>query len=674
MENVKFELTYAALKMFGKQLYSNVGSAISELVANGLDAEAKNVYIAINVVDKHRATVEILDDGTGMSPDDIRGNYIKIGHNKRKGDTQNKFLGRKGIGKLAALYLSDCFIITTKKEGFEASSWKLDVSKTGEEENPELIPVTEEVPNTLTCYEKWQNQSSGTYIYLENVDFNRFGDRAFESLESKLSNYYIFDDLSAKININIFNSEEQRGNFKEIKKRVAYKNMVCIFSDDSVDFSEIQGNSYRIPYEDKLGNEKEYLGTLELKTFSDILEEEQISGEYDGVPYQLRGWVGIHSSIDKEVAEKNDSRYIKNQFYNPNQLRVYVRNKLGMSNMLEHLGITRAFANYIEGEVIFDILDDDNLEDIATAGRQDFDTQDDRFIMLKEAMIKIGNALVGKRQSVADKIKEEKKRIDTDISSKAKTIFTSEVHDEIASLPHIPEKTKAELETAIVNKVEGNPKLDAKAKYTVFISHASKDRFISDCIFNYLKSLGFKGDLSDPEHCEIFYSSSGLDSDNIEPLSKVIKDAIISKNNDIVFLTSKNFMDSPFCLFEGGAAWATRAINEYKVLSIKYEDIPTFLTNGKSEVTLDIKNAEDFELDGIRYNQVISVVNRLIAHLNKNRIVTGTEPASLLSKVDFPDKVQLKSLGKTEQDYMDPAFYEYWKTYVLDGCKTYFEE
>ncbi len=673
MENIKFELTYAALKMFGKQLYSNVGSAISELVANGLDAGAKNIYIAINVMDKHHATVEILDDGTGMSHNDIKDNYIKIGHNKRKGNSQNNLLGRKGIGKLAALYLSDCFIITTKKEGFEISSWKLDVSKTGEEENPELIPVTEEVPNTLTCYEKWMNQNSGTYIYLENVDFNRFGDRAFESLESKLSNYYIFDDLSAKININIFNTEEHRGEFKEIKKRVAYKNMVCIFSDENNDFSEIQGNSYRIPYEDKLGNEKEYVGTLELKNFSEILEEEQISGKYKDVPYQLRGWVGIHSSIDKEIAEKNDSRYIKNQFYNPNQLRVYVRNKLGMSNMLEHLGITRAFANYIEGEVIFDILDDDKLEDIATAGRQDFDTQDDRFIMLKDAMIKIGNALVGKRQSVADKIKEEKKRIDTDISSKAKTIFTSEVHDEIASLPHIPEKAKAELETAIVNKVEGNPKLDAKAKYTVFISHASKDRFISDCIFNYLKSLGFKGDLSDPEHCEIFYSSSGMDSDNIEPLSKVIKDAIISKNNDIVFLTSKNFMNSPFCLFEGGAAWATRAINEYKVLSIKYEDIPTFLTNGKSEVTLDIKNAEDFLLDGIKYNQVISVVNRLITHLNKNRVVTGRDPATLLNKVDFPDKVQLKALGKTEQDYMDPVFYEYWKTYVLDGCKLYFE-
>lgn len=673
MESVKFELTYAAMKMFGKQLYSNVGSAISELVANGLDAKANNIYISINIVDKHNATVEVLDDGIGMSPDDIRENYIKIGHNKRKGDNSNKFLGRKGIGKLAALYLSDCFVITTKTETGTVSSWKLDVSETGEDQNPELTSVPEEIPNTLTCYEKWLNQQSGTYIYLENVDFNRFGERAFESLESKLSNYYIFEELAARIYINIFSNEQEKGHFKEIKKRIAYKNMACIFSDDATPFSDLQGNTYKIPYEDKLGNKKEYIGTLEINSLADVLEDEQIAGEYKGVPYQLKGWVGIHSSIDKEVAENNDPKYIKNQFYNPNQLRVYVRNKLGMTNMLEHLGITRAFANYIEGEVIFDILDDDSLEDIATAGRQDFDTQDDRFIMLKDAMIKVGNALVSKRQSVADKIKAEKKRTDTDISSKAKNIFASEVHQEIAAISEFNEQVKAELEVSIVNKMEGNPKLDAKAKYTVFISHASKDSYISDCIFNYLKSLGFNGDLSDPENCEIFYSSSGLNDDNLEPLSKVIKEAVISKNNDILFLTSKNFMKSPFCLFEGGAAWATRTIGEYKILSIQYEDIPIFLTNGKSEVTLDIKNIEDFSLNGIKYNQVIGVVNRLISHLNKNREVVGVEPAPLLEKVVFPDRVQLKALGKTEEDYMDSIFCEYWKTYVIEGCKAYFE-
>lgn len=674
MENIKFELTYAALKMFGKQLYSNVGAAISELVANGLDANAGNIYIAINLIDKHNATVEILDDGSGMSEEEIKGTYIRIGHNKRDENNQNKFLGRKGIGKLAALYLSDCFVITTKKEKDICSSWQLDVSTIGENDQPYLEPIPNDLPDGLVCADLWKSQEHGTYIYLQNVNFNRFGERAFDALESKLSNFYIYDELNTKIKINIFNSEENRGDFKEIEKRIAYKNMVCIFSDDESKFDFLKGNTYRIPYDDKLGNTKEYLGTVEIKSFKDVLEDSQIEGEYKGINYKLKGWVGIHSSIDKEIAEKNDSRYIKNQFYNPNQLRVYVRNKLGMINMMEHLGITRAFGNYIEGEITFDILDDDNLEDIATAGRQDFDTQDDRFIMLKKAMTKVGNSLVLKRQTVADKIKEEKQKKDSEISSNAKRIFSDELREEFDAIPELTEKSKNSLESVIVNKVEGDNGLEAKAQYTIFISHASKDKYISDCIYNYLKSLGFKGDLAKPKECEIFYSSSGLDADNMEPLSKVIRETLISKNNDIMFLTSKNFLQSPFCLFEGGAAWATRSINEYKVLSVNYEDIPTFLTNGKSEVTLDIKSIEDFKLNGIRYNQVVSVVNRLINHLNKNRVVLGEPCAPLLVHVDFPDKVQLKQMGKTEADFMDPTFCEYWKTYVLEGCNAYFDE
>lgn len=672
MDDIKFELTYAALKMFGKQLYSNVGSAISELVANGLDAEANNVYIAINVTDKHNATVEILDDGKGMSIEEVKENYIKIGHNKRS-DKDNKYLGRKGVGKLAALYLSDCFVISTKTQNQSHLTWKLDVSQTGENDVPVLVSISNDLPDSLVCSDLWKEQKKGTYIYLRNVDFNRFGEKAFESLESKLSNYYLYDNLDSKILLNLFDKDENRGKFHPVKKSIAFKNMVCIFTDNIHRFDNINGNTYKIPYEDKLDNKREYNGNIEIKSFDSVLDESAIYGEYKGVKYELKGWVGIHSSIDKETAQKNDEDYLKNQFYNPNQLRVYVRNKLGMSNMIEHLGITRAFANYIEGEVSFDILDDDSFEDIATAGRQDFDSQDERFIILRKSMTKVGNALVGKRQSVADKIRNEKKHVDLSISNKAKRIFTTEIHEEISSLNNVEEKTKNALETTIINKLEGNPKLEAKAKFTVFISHASKDRFISDCIFNYLKSLGFKGDLSKPDECEIFYSSSGLDSDNIEPLSKVIKDAIISKNNDIIFLTSKNFMNSPFCLFEGGAAWATRAIGEYKVLSLRYEDIPTFLTNGKGEAALGIKNKDDFVLDGIKYNHIIAVINRLIVHLNKNRIVQNIEPAPLLEHVDFPDKVQLKETGMLESDFMDKEFMKYWNTYVVDNCDTYFE-
>ena len=220
MENVEFELTYAALKMFGKQLYSNVGSAISELVANGIDAGAEEVYVAINVIDKHNATVEILDNGSGMTYDDIKEHYIKIGYNKRKNTAteHNKMLGRKGIGKLAALYLSDCFSIVTKNSHQKQMHWKLDIAGIQDETKPILKNVDSSIPDYLVCKAMWESQEQGTYIFLENVDFDRFGEKGFEALECRLSNFFLYDELGVKISINIVTKKEEIGVFKEIKK------------------------------------------------------------------------------------------------------------------------------------------------------------------------------------------------------------------------------------------------------------------------------------------------------------------------------------------------------------------------------------------------------------------------------------------------------------------------
>lgn len=673
MENVKFELTYAALKLFGKQLYSNVGSAISELVANGVDAGATDIYISINVIDKRNAVVEILDNGCGMSVSDLKDSYIKIGYNKRESanNGHERMLGRKGIGKLAALYLSNSFTILTKKEHTSETMWNLDVSGLSGDSAPELKQQTEFDSSTLNCYDMWKHQENGTYIFLTNVDFNRFGDKGFDALACKLSNYFLYSDLGVKIHLNIFEQESERNHFKEIKKQIAFKNMVCVYTDDVEIFTrreKMQDNTYQVGFVDKKHNTRQLAQTTEILPFSSVLSAGNISGEHQGVRYELKGWIGIHCSIDKDGAMNNDERYIKNQYYSPNQLRVYVRNKLGMANMIEHLGITRAFANYIEGEIIFDILDDDALEDIATAGRQDFDPQDERFILLKNMMTKLGNALVAKRQNLADIINEEKQKVDTQISSGAKQIFKQELATELESIDSWTDSSKASLQAVVVNKIEGNENLEAKTEYTVFISHASKDSHISDFVYYYLCSLGFNGNLAD-SNCQIFYTASGLDSENLDPLSKVIKETIISKNNDILFLASNNFMESQYCLFEGGAAWATRAIGDYKIMALTYDGIPTFLTNGKSEFVLNIRDDSDLTLTAPRYNEIVKVLNRLISHLNKNNRLLGKAEVPCLAEVSFPDRVQMGRLGTTEQDYMDDEILAYWNSYAKKDAR-----
>lgn len=427
METVSFKLSYSAMKMFGKQLYSNVGSAISELVANGLDASAETIHVVIDARDRNNASVEILDNGFGMSEDHIKNHYTAIGYNKRVGSKNSQnLMGRKGIGKLAALYLSDKFTILTKTDGNNPSIWTLDVSNMEDDKTPELEKELSFDYSRLIVKDKWSSQKSGTLVFIENIDLKGFGQRGLDSLARKMSNYFLDND---KIFFNLIVKDEDVGDFQPINKKIAFNNMSCIFVNDVSEFTKREDDLgvFKIFYTDKLNNDKIYEEKTDVLAFSQIKESFSVSGEGTFLgkkkQYCLTGWVGVHSTIDEQYALQNDERYFKSTFYNPNQLRLYVRRKLAVANMLDYLGIARAFSNYIEGEVSFDILDDDDLPDIATAGRQDFDSTDPRFELLVRILKDIGNALVAKRQALADKMKGEKKRVDDEISSKAKANF-----------------------------------------------------------------------------------------------------------------------------------------------------------------------------------------------------------------------------------------------------------
>ena len=73
---VSFTLGYEALALLGKGMYSNLWAALSELIANGIDAQPSFVKVYINMVDKTNSEIEIIDNGSGMTPEDIRDKYV----------------------------------------------------------------------------------------------------------------------------------------------------------------------------------------------------------------------------------------------------------------------------------------------------------------------------------------------------------------------------------------------------------------------------------------------------------------------------------------------------------------------------------------------------------------------------------------------------------------------
>src|SRR3989338_9543426 len=117
MENqekpLQFEFSLETLNHLGRGLYRSFATVVAEAISNALDAEARIVEVTIS---KNKLVNE--DDGKGMDSDDFQNRFLNVGYSRRD-DKQNKskrkVIGRKGIGKLAMLSISDKVTIVSKK-------------------------------------------------------------------------------------------------------------------------------------------------------------------------------------------------------------------------------------------------------------------------------------------------------------------------------------------------------------------------------------------------------------------------------------------------------------------------------------------------------------------------------------------------------------------------------
>ena len=416
---IYFNFSYSALNLLGKNLYSNHWTAISELVANGVDAQADDIKIYINMSNKKKSVIEIIDNGHGMNYEDLLNKYAFIGRDKREDsllspDYKSKQMGRKGIGKLAALYLSECFFLVSKTSQ-NTSAWCLDATEVSGSDRPKLERVKEEEIQ-IECLNEWQKNNTGTLVKLTDVDMTNFGVQTIEGLKARMADFYLLDKMECKISIAYLTQIKRKAQFEEIEKSIAFKNFYAFFDTTSSLYSKYLSKNviYLTPIKE-VSDKARAVVLLDNKNFS-------ISGmskfvNKDGVlseneyPYELKGWIGIHTSIKKENAELNDPEFLKNKAYTPNQLRLYVRKKLAVEDFLKYLNNNQAMINYIEGEITFDILDHDDLPDIATSSRQGFVETDQRVQLLINILKPIINNLINERLKLGKQVKDEQTEI-----------------------------------------------------------------------------------------------------------------------------------------------------------------------------------------------------------------------------------------------------------------------
>ena len=166
-DSLKFTMTSRALKLLGQNLYARPWSAVSELVANGIDAGATTIYVSMTEDPAtNTGTLEVLDNGSGMTEEDLE-HYVSIGFDKRAVTSTLKSsrapMGRKGIGKLAALYLSNEYYIHSKTTQDTStrydSAWHMELDlDTEADKEPTLNKIHPSTYHRYSCATRSHNK------------------------------------------------------------------------------------------------------------------------------------------------------------------------------------------------------------------------------------------------------------------------------------------------------------------------------------------------------------------------------------------------------------------------------------------------------------------------------------------------------------------------------------
>lgn len=128
----RMRISRLTVDKLGVKLYDRVSAVIAEVVANSYDADATRVTISAPMgellAEKHTGVlkdkgykIEVVDNGTGMTPEEVNEFYLVVGaerrNDPRRGNLSKKFkrkvMGRKGVGKLAPLGICERIEVIT---------------------------------------------------------------------------------------------------------------------------------------------------------------------------------------------------------------------------------------------------------------------------------------------------------------------------------------------------------------------------------------------------------------------------------------------------------------------------------------------------------------------------------------------------------------------------------
>lgn len=555
----KLNIDPRILELLGPSLYTNIYYVLAELIANAYDADAHNVYIISN---KDDITVE--DDGKGMSyvNGDIQ-KYLNVAAISRNSTDEaltplnRRKMGRKGVGKLAALSVSENVLVKTicngEKSGFVLSRFIGD--------NNLLVPLSDE----KITFEKISD--NGTAIVMQNPQYKLHS--TLRAIKRNLLKIFPLVNKDFKIHL-------YRGTEAEIiedfdKEMISELSTLITLGDRFKYLNEYFSTPFQGKINDLLENRPLATAPVSMK------DKENVEHTYN---VEIEGWIGTYTSTRGRKAELTD--------FPDNFISLYANQKMGEFNILPVVGQNKLPEVYVVGQLHVDIFELTELPDMALSNRQGYKSDDPRYQTVLDHVRKTLLPDILKKRDVfvsLGKKKKEERKLEQQRDNEAsfrKSVDSfrrntaKKAAQKISSRFGITTQQAEEVETILSEEINTNsPDMGIKSiidtqKKKILISQTYPDKDLADIVYNMLVFNNVP-----PE--DIIYTNCDNEVSRIPEgdvgqsgiynyLRDFFVDSYSTQKMYVIFVTSHNTKKSWGALTEVGAAWITQI--EHKIFNI----------------------------------------------------------------------------------------------------------
>lgn len=542
------------LELLGPNLYTNIYYVLAELIANAYDADAKNVYI-VSGMDE----IRVEDDGHGMSYEagDIA-RYLNVAGVSRTSEDDSRTqsgsrrkMGRKGVGKLAALSVSEKVEVLTVANG-ESSGFIL-------ARRPENGNELKAIEDDKIVFERISEH--GTAIIMRNPQY-----RLHKTLASVKRNLLkIFPLVGTDFKIHVIRGDETLVIDDFDRSVMDELSTLITLGDRFASLCDLVPDSYPDRRGDLVNTRAKKTHPLNLKT-SDGKER-----EYTLV---VEGWIGTYKSTRGRKAEMTD--------FPDNFISLFANEKMGEFNILPIVGQNKLNEVYVVGQLHVDIFELSELPDMALSNRQGYKSDDPRYEVVRDF---VRNELLADilkmRETFADLANAEKKRLkeDSQRDGEEKLRRSVEAFRRKASegaaedLMALGANVSREImRDAISRSINANsPDIGLKAKVDsqkkkILISQTFADKSFADIVYQMLVFNNVPADdilytSCDDEVCRVPEGRAVYDY-----LREFFVESYSTQKIYVLFVTSENTKASWGAITEVGASWITKV--DHKIFNI----------------------------------------------------------------------------------------------------------